>query len=460
MSEKLTQQLKQWGTGKQEEEVPEMFRNGIDDLLKNLPANVDRKSSYKKRILMSVGSIAAASSLVIGSGFVSPTMASVLSEVPLIGSFFEKSADPILVEVKDKGLVSAVEKSATDKGITLTFTDIFYDGTKLALAYHLDMAEDLPKHGAIEKDKGFPFTLKAKMNNEDISFMAGAEEKPVDGGNGEYAGMISMDVFAESKLTGPLTLNLVINEVHGHEGNWVFQIPIENQKVVASTTKFTPGTTASLEDIQAVVDEINFTPASSDVTITITAPKEVINDVDFMIYDEAKTLIGGMSGFGGVIEELDNGQATMKRTITLPKMEDVPEKLYIEMFKLRDLTGKTVESKGYNIALSNDHFPITLPVGGDNAIIVTGVEYKKDKTLLKFVVEGEPILQTQWMTLESENSRLEPLGPSPVRIGGTGSSMEFAKEFTAVTPGTPLQLITQIEENWSRESTFIEVNLK
>jgi hypothetical protein len=458
MSEKLTQRLKQWGSAKQEEEVPEMFSNGIDDLLKNLPANIGRKPSYKKRILMSVGSLAAASTLVIGSGFVSPTMASVLSEVPFIGSFFEKSADPILVEMNEKGLVSAVQKSASDQGITLTFTDVFYDGSKLALAYNLEMAADYPMHGAIEKDKGFPFTFEANMNNEFISYMAGAEEAPVDAGNGTYAGMISMDVYAETKLTSPLTLNLAVSEVHGVKGKWEFQLPIENQKVVAETTKFSPGTTAIWGDIQAVIEEINFTPATNEMTINITAPKEVINDVDFMIYDEAKTLIGGRSGFGGAVEELGNGMATMKRTITFPKLDVIPEKLYIEMLKLRDMTGKTVESKGYDIALTDEQFPIELPFADGSSIVVTGVEYKEDKTLLKFKVEGEPILQTHWMTLESENGVLEPFGPYAVRIDG--SSMEFAREFSAVEAGSPLTFITSVEEGWSRESTFMEVDLK
>ncbi|MEH7332887.1 DUF4179 domain-containing protein [Neobacillus drentensis] len=452
MSNDINELLKQWGKNKQHEEVPEFFSEGIDDILSSLPDRQTRhkvKPSIKKRVLFSVGAIAAAFFLVIGSGFVSPTMAAVLSEIPVVGSFFEKSADPILVEMNKKGLVSSVQKSATDKGIMLTFTDMFYDGTKLALAYNLEMPSDLPSHES-------PFEFQALLNNKEFNFISEAEEK-LDS-DGQYKGIISMEVFDGTNLQEQLSLNLKVTKVHGQPGKWNFNLPIKMKNVAAKSAKFSPMTAVDWQEVKAVVEEVRFTPASSVINIKVKAPKKEINDIDFMIYDENKTLLGGMSGFGGAIKELKDGKASMTRNIILPPMKSIPEKLNIELFKIKDLSEKDYTPKEHKFTLTNDIFPITIPYNDQNEIIITGIEYRKDRTLLKFDIKGEPILQANFVQLANEKGSVEIIHYNPIRL--SDKSMSFAWEYEPVNPNSNLILKSYVEEDWSRESKFLEVKLQ
>ena len=73
--------------------------------------------------------------LIIGSAFVSPAMAKVLSNIPGFNSVFEFAGDRGLKIASEKGLSDTIEQTVTDQNISLTFQDVFFDGTRLSLGY-------------------------------------------------------------------------------------------------------------------------------------------------------------------------------------------------------------------------------------------------------------------------------------------------------------------------------------
>ncbi|MDQ0495675.1 DUF4179 domain-containing protein [Paenibacillus brasilensis] len=92
------------------------------------------KSKLAKRAVVAASVVGVLGAGVVGAGFVSPTMAATLKQIPGIGSiFYGLSADEIQTAV-DKGILSHPNESVTHDGITLTLSDVLYDGTRLSFS--------------------------------------------------------------------------------------------------------------------------------------------------------------------------------------------------------------------------------------------------------------------------------------------------------------------------------------
>ncbi|WP_226001378.1 DUF4179 domain-containing protein [Paenibacillus sp. BJ-4] len=92
------------------------------------------KSKFAKRAVLAASVVGILGAGVVGAGFISPTMAATLKQIPGIGSiFYGLSSDEIQTAV-DKGILSHPNESVTHDGITLTLSDVLYDGTRLSFS--------------------------------------------------------------------------------------------------------------------------------------------------------------------------------------------------------------------------------------------------------------------------------------------------------------------------------------
>ncbi|WP_337100202.1 DUF4179 domain-containing protein [Paenibacillus sp. YIM B09110] len=92
----------------------------------------------QKRSRIGRGSIAVAAAAaviicLIGSGFVSPMMASALNQLPLIGGLFGQAGDAGLKTAAEQGMIQNVNTSVTHDGVTFTISDMMYDGTRISM---------------------------------------------------------------------------------------------------------------------------------------------------------------------------------------------------------------------------------------------------------------------------------------------------------------------------------------
>jgi hypothetical protein len=92
----------------------------------------------QKRSRIGRGSIAIAAAAaviicLIGSGFVSPMMASALNQLPLIGGLFGQAGDAGLKTVAEQGMIQNVNTSVTHDGVTFTISDMMYDGIRISM---------------------------------------------------------------------------------------------------------------------------------------------------------------------------------------------------------------------------------------------------------------------------------------------------------------------------------------
>lgn len=91
------------------------------------------KRRRARKITIAFAAAAAAIGCVIGSGFLSPAMASALNGLPLIGGLFGEAGDAGLKTAAEQGLIRNVNQSVTHDGVTFTISDMMYDGTRISM---------------------------------------------------------------------------------------------------------------------------------------------------------------------------------------------------------------------------------------------------------------------------------------------------------------------------------------
>lgn len=97
-----------------------------------------RSNSRSKRVrntfLGTSAALVVAFALVVSTGFISPTMAASLKQIPGIDSIFQLAGDIGLQTADEKGLVSKPNLSDTHDGLTLSVPEVMFDGTRVSIA--------------------------------------------------------------------------------------------------------------------------------------------------------------------------------------------------------------------------------------------------------------------------------------------------------------------------------------
>lgn len=71
----------------------------------------------------------------VTAGFISPAWAETLSQIPVFSSIFKHTDNPGLKLAAEQGLTTSPNMSVTKDGVTLSVTEVFYDGIQLALGF-------------------------------------------------------------------------------------------------------------------------------------------------------------------------------------------------------------------------------------------------------------------------------------------------------------------------------------
>lgn len=452
MNNKIEDKLEAWGNEK--EMVPEFFSKGIDDALKSLPDLHKVQSKPKKTRKVAKIFVASAAALafgIIGSGFVSPTMAKVLAEVPIVGSIFADSSDSTLKLVEQKGLSSALNETVTDNGVSLTITEAFFGGGRLAIGYtietdNVDIQSNL-------KESDIPLHFQAQLDHKRFTYLADFEQSMQ---NGVFRGIIDMGIGLESELSENPTLQLNVDEISGIKGSWNFSIPVSNKNLAEAAATFKPMVTTTWDQAIFVIEKAEFTPAQSQVVIDRTMPREDIDNYSYAIYDENGTSLGFAGGSGSRIIDKGNGLVNFKDTILLPGREETPKGLIIEV---RNNNGKMFDEsmiKEVEVPLNDTKLPQAISYPDNSQLIITGYEQLKDKTVVYYDIQGRLGLQNAFFMLKDENSERITSEKDAVRTDKT--KLSFKKEFPKTTGS--LSILTQVEKKSFIDTKVIEVELK
>lgn len=452
MSKRVEEQLKSWG--KQEEAVPEFFTKGIDHTLDNLPvlhslSEVPIKRKNRKVAKVIVSTAAAITIGVVGSGFVSPAMANVLKEVPLLGSIFGGSSDPSIQLVEEKGLASKFNETITNNGVSFTINEAYFGGGRLIIGYTIDT--DKVELETIEKSKSVPLHFEAKLDGERFTFRADFEQMAK---NGVANGIIDMKVGLKTKLSKDPTLHLDVYEISGVDGSWNFKLPVTNKDANAATVTYSPMVTTQWEDATFVFEKAEFTPASSQIIIDRTVPKDAMLHYHFAFFDENGNLIPFEGGSGSTVIDQGNGMINFKDTIILEGREIAPKGLTVEIFNNHGEVYDPSNTEEIKVPLNNTKFPYTISYPHNGELVITNFEQLKDKTIVYYDIKGSLGLQNTFLMLEDREG--ERFTPESNGIRTNQDQLSFKREFSKTTG--PIILTATVDNTTNVDKKVIEID--
>jgi len=446
MNNRVEKLLQNWGAEKEQVPVPEFFSKGIDDLLDQLPDSpqqpIVNKPKRNKWMMKGLIATAVVSFGIIGSGFVSPAMAQVLKEVPIIGSIFGGSSDSSIQIIDEKGLASQLNETVTNNGVSLTITEAYFGGGRLVIAYTVEA--DKIELQTIEKGHGVPISFDALLNGQRFDYMSDFEQRVE---NGVATGIIDMSVGLEHPLLDQPTLFLNINEVSGIKGSWNFELLLGNGATSEATHGFAPLVSATWGEATFVVERVEFTPAQSQIIIERTIPGSEMDYYFFNVFDENGTSLGFSGGSGGPITDLGNGMVRFRDTVLLPGREEAPNGLKIEITNNHGILGDINNFVEVSVPLTETELPYTLNYPDGSKFIITSYEQLADKTIIHYDIEGRLSLQSEFLMLFDQNgeSIIELTEPERTSLDKLSFKREFDKSEGPITLHTTMQKVNTVD---------------
>ncbi|MFS0821880.1 DUF4179 domain-containing protein [Bacillus sp. 1P02SD] len=375
--------------------------------------NRKQKPRRKKVVLTTIGSVAAAFILFLGSATFSPTLAKVASEIPLVGTFFNESNDEGLQIAGKSGLTQVVNQTAKDNGVTLTMNEIFYDGTRLTFGL---THESLIAIGNIERPNIW-------VNGEEINFSTGSSGKYITPSKYE----VVMNITPTEELPEEFDIKVTIDAVGLMPGKWEFEFPVKQSNEV---TVIRPNKTNVIYDADVAVESVKLGPAGTDLAIQVKSDPnntkmDPYMDLHFALIDDQgsvhRTLTG--SAYGDTI----NGVEVANHRYLYTPIKNGVKSLTILPYKIPTGVGAVEEeSVSLNVTL-----PLTLDQGEVGKITVTDVEFLDDKTVVYFELDSEfPFddnltMNRTWLESKDGKDLSFPEDPFAKRIKGNLFKQEF-----------------------------------
>ena len=295
------------------------------------PVQMKRKSNRKP--LLYIASTAAAFSIMIGSAaYVSPTFASTLSQLPIVGSVFSNSGLLGLKQASEQGLTSTIGEKQTINGISVTVDEVLYDESNITVGITIDSEKELSGYyfGA-----GPNFTINGK--NPKVS-SGGYGEKVVS--STVRTGIARFNVKEDMPDSFDMGLTL-----EGKEGEkWEFTVPV---KKITNTIDFPVHHQQQVDGIQLDVSKISLSPSGIALDYkasekgTIDNPQVGASHIEFHITDENGKEITSHSG--GTEGHFDNGLWNFSSTKSFDPISKDVRKLIITPYLMLPSGGGGVQ---------------------------------------------------------------------------------------------------------------------
>ena len=265
---------------------------------------VRKNKSITKRVSL-FGSAAAAA--VLASGLVIAPIGNVLAQVPFIGDYYQKLQMPLGEEMASEQLITEINESVTNNGVTMTITSAFNDGHFLGITFKAT-GENLTGQigGDNAPETGYTFDLFTQ--GDDTDGFGGTLAPLVKEGDA-YIGAI---IFNNDQIKNLSVLPITFTYITGVFGEWKFNVPIE---ALPSETLTLQQTSVSKNQDYAV----QFTDATinkASVVVNFDIQKQVgIEGEELLFRGKIKT----KNGYAHIIN-LDNNSLVLEKGIDTEKI--------------------------------------------------------------------------------------------------------------------------------------------
>lgn len=266
-------------------DVPMHFSAGIDQVLSSLRVHpVQKRSSVRKnKWLMSVACLLFGMFLLIGAGFVSPTMAHMLKNLPYVSTVFGFVGESGIKVADQQGLTQPLNQSVNDQGITVSLKEAYYDRLNLSIGFAITFPPSENGFQHIEKlsYEWAGRTITRTFTTEEAKKDYLIHWRHVEGNT--YYGTFQPYYFEE--MPEEWTLKLAFQKIGGVDGTWQFDIPLSRKPTDAVTKVTEPGVSGQSRGIIFSIKQIIRTPSATRIVFEVqgeseSTEQEKLNQVD------------------------------------------------------------------------------------------------------------------------------------------------------------------------------------
>ena len=335
----------------------------IDVPLNKLNQAVERGIAIKRKkrrnpVIMVAISVVATGALILSSGFISPKVANVLADVPLIGFMYniEKHDEGLSVALSDENKV-VLNETITSNGVSITIEEIVYDGHRINVIFSMPTYEDV-----------YPLTIL--VDGEIIN--TGESLKSLDEGE-VYRGL--WEINATEELPDAFDLTIKIHQIGKTKGEWIFSTPIT--KVNNNSVSLQAGQTGKIDGIPYTVESALMSTTSTEIVVAFDK---------YALFSEGQMLSATITDQTGTpLQKLDErgsgDQDKMVYTYLVePLSEDVTE---IKLMHYFMVVSKFNEREDITVELA-DTFPQVISQGEMGDLVITNMEQNGQQVTLTF----------------------------------------------------------------------------
>ncbi|MGM0883806.1 MAG: DUF4179 domain-containing protein [Bacillota bacterium] len=404
-------------------ELPDMVRDRIDKTLASLPTIPSKRTKGLARKMTLASAVAAILGVsLLGCGFVSPAMAQTLRQIPLIESVFKIAGDLGLQTAEEKNLTTPINQSITLNGVTVSISEVFYDGSRLTIGLLQHSPDGIKEILEVEP----------VINGKSEHFAGSSTDMSNITDNKTVATLVQF--LPGEKLPDSFDLQLLVF-LKGMENNrFEFNFPV--RKTSSGSRIVNPIVTKAYGDTTITVQKIQMTPSTTQLVMDIKLPawKETVAP-RYALFDDRGIMLQTLHE-NGRSEKIDNMMNLTTKTQFAP-FQTIPKfviiKPYVDEVKL-----KVGENSAVMDHMPSTESPIILDQGELGQLEITKVEKYSDKTFVHYRAVGDdPFRRVFWIK-----------GEAGTKIIHTGfrvkdpEKYEFVVEFPALKSDQTITFVT------------------
>jgi hypothetical protein len=396
MDSNIDQQIRQRLTSGDGPEIPMIVKSKLEEALQAIEAEPipmkRRNQSHRRKSWIVAAAVFLAAGGTFASGFVSPAMAETLKKVPFIGQIFDAMGDEAVQNANRKGLSFPVNLSAADQGITLTVTEILYDGVeiKLGVKETTDASSKLP----VITDTTYRYEIQFSADQDDPTHnWTHAYTQIRSDTPGQNIGILTFEALSaedrDATMPKEFPLSFEVKKVGTVAGSWKFHVPVQMND--ALTKKITPMQTKKAYDgigsiqLQSVMAsplgvEIRFKTTESTLPDTPNAWSGF--NSNYLLTDENGYIISSAGGSGGPSEQKQPNLVEMEHIRKYDPLPDHTKNLIFKPYKPGKRVGDTAA------VLNPSALPLTLQQGKAGSVTVKSIAFGEDRATIHYDVKG------------------------------------------------------------------------
>ncbi len=340
-------------------------------------------------------------------------------------------------QIEQRKLSTPLNLTLEDQGVTLTLIDVFYDGTEARINY---MVENQASDPALnEANASFNYTLDVEGAGQHDLTEPARSKTFID--DHRFGGVISFQ-FEQDYHPAETTAHLKVTRLATHNGSWQADIPLSNEKTEALTRTFHSNTEFKLDGRTYQIDKIVAGPLSTWLDIREAGRPESRpqDELGFQLYD-------------------DKGNALISKRYDLGQYEPFiplnrePESLTLLVTRMEQAAAG--ESKIAEAEI-NGQFPVVMHGYGSDTLTVTGIDFKKDRTILKYEVSN-PDLQAATLLLTDKKGQ-EYFSPT-FGYRTSADKWTFEAEYAPIAPDSLQKVSAVVTKETAAESAEATVKI-